>query len=66
MTIWTPNLRGREGPLYRILADALGADIEEGRLAAGARLPTHRELAEKVGVTVGTVTRAYAEAERRG
>ncbi|NTX16188.1 PLP-dependent aminotransferase family protein [Myxococcus sp. CA056] len=66
MTIWTPNLRGREGPLYRILADALGADIEEGRLAAGIRLPTHRELAEKVGVTVGTVTRAYAEAERRG
>ncbi|NTX63061.1 PLP-dependent aminotransferase family protein [Myxococcus sp. CA051A] len=66
MTIWTPNLRGREGPLYRILADALGADIEEGRLAAGTRLPTHRELAEKVGVTVGTVTRAYAEAERRG
>ncbi|AGC46425.1 GntR family transcriptional regulator [Myxococcus stipitatus DSM 14675] len=66
MTIWTPNLRGREGPLYRVIADALGADIEEGRLAAGTRLPTHRELAEKVGVTVGTVTRAYAEAERRG
>ncbi|MBZ4401402.1 PLP-dependent aminotransferase family protein [Myxococcus sp. AS-1-15] len=66
MTIWTPNLRDREGPLYRVIADALGADIEEGRLAPGTRLPTHRELAEKVGVTVGTVTRAYAEAERRG
>lgn len=66
MTSWVPELQGREGPLYRAIADALSADIEAGRLAPGTRLPTHRELAEKVGVTVGTVTRAYAEAERRG
>ncbi|MFP2906993.1 GntR family transcriptional regulator [Pyxidicoccus sp. 3LFB2] len=66
MTSWTPQLRGRDGPLYRVIADALAADIDEGRLAPGTRLPTHRELAETVGVTVGTVTRAYAEAERRG
>lgn len=66
MTSWTPELQGRSGPLYRAIADALAADIEEGRLAPGTRLPTHRELAERVGVTVGTVTRAYAEAERRG
>jgi DNA-binding transcriptional MocR family regulator len=66
MTSWTPDLQGREGPLYRAIADALAADIEQGRLAPGTRLPTHRELAERVGVTVGTVTRAYAEAERRG
>jgi DNA-binding transcriptional MocR family regulator len=66
MTSWTPDLQGRNGPLYRTIADALTADIERGRLAPGTRLPTHRELAERVGVTVGTVTRAYAEAERRG
>ncbi len=35
-------------------------------MRAGERLPTHRDLAWKLGVTVGTVTRAYAEAERRG
>ena len=35
-------------------------------LAEGAELPTHRELAGRLGVTVGTVTRGYAEAERRG
>jgi DNA-binding transcriptional MocR family regulator len=29
-------------------------------------LPTHRELAERLGVTVGTVSRAYAEAARQG
>ncbi len=66
MTSWTPELRGRSGPLYRAIADALSEDIDAGRLAPGARLPTHRELAERVGVTVGTVTRAYAEAEKRG
>jgi hypothetical protein len=66
MTSWTPDLQGRDGPLYRAIADALAADIAAGWLAPGIRLPTHRELAERVGVTVGTVTRAYAEAERRG
>ncbi|ADO73255.1 Transcriptional regulator, GntR family [Stigmatella aurantiaca DW4/3-1] len=66
MTNWTPELRGRSGPLYLAIADALAGDIAGGRLPAGTRLPTHRELAERVGVTVGTVTRAYAEAERRG
>jgi DNA-binding transcriptional MocR family regulator len=29
-------------------------------------LPTHRELADKLGVATGTITRAYTEAERRG
>ncbi|QRN97803.1 PLP-dependent aminotransferase family protein [Archangium violaceum] len=66
MTSWTPELRGRSGPLYRAIADALAEDIDAGRLTPGTRLPTHRELAERVGVTVGTVTRAYAEADKRG
>jgi len=30
------------------------------------RLPTHRDLAWKLHVTIGTVSRAYGEAERRG
>ncbi|MEO1082677.1 MAG: PLP-dependent aminotransferase family protein, partial [Acidobacteriota bacterium] len=37
-----------------------------GDLNPGDRLPTHRELAKKLGVTVGTVSRGYAEAEQRG
>ena len=35
-------------------------------MSAGDRLPTHRELAWELGVTVGTVSRAYAELERTG
>jgi DNA-binding transcriptional MocR family regulator len=63
--MWMPIRSEFQGPVYRGIADALAADIQSGRLAAGTRLPTHRELADALGVTVGTVTRAYAEAQRR-
>jgi len=66
MTIWAPDLEERSGPRYIAIADALAHDVRGGVLRPGARLPTHRELARVLGVTVGTVSRAYAEAERRG
>src|SRR5262249_18419905 len=66
MTGWLPDLTQHRGPRYRAIADALAADITSGRLATGQRLPTHRDLAYHLHVTVGTVSRAYAEAERRG
>lgn len=66
MTSWTPSLDGRQGPRYRAIADAIADDVAHGRLSIGARLPTHRDLAARLGVTVGTVTRAYSEAEKRG
>jgi DNA-binding transcriptional MocR family regulator len=66
MTIWIPDLSAFSGPRYKAIAEALATDMRSGRLKAGERLPTHRELAYRLGVTVGTVTRAYAEAQRRG
>ncbi len=66
MTNWTPSLDESSGPRYLAIADTLARDIAAGRLKAGDRLPTHRDLAWHLGVTVGTVSRAYAEAERRG
>jgi len=66
MTIWQPDLTHRIGPRYRAIADALMTDVREGRLRPGDRLPTHRDLAWRLGVTVGTVSRAYDEAQRRG
>jgi DNA-binding transcriptional MocR family regulator len=53
-------------PRYRAIADALGEQIANGELEPGERLPTHRDLAHRLGVTVGTVSRAYAELERAG
>jgi DNA-binding transcriptional MocR family regulator len=66
MTIWHPHLEGRKGPRYRAIAEALAEDLVAGALPQGSRLPTHRDLADRLGVTVGTVSRAYAEAARRG
>ncbi|MBO1318502.1 aminotransferase-like domain-containing protein [Acanthopleuribacter pedis] len=65
MTIWTPTLQDNT-PRYLALADALARDLATGRLRPGDRLPTHRELADLLGVTIGTISRGYAEAERRG
>src|SRR3546814_10552377 len=62
MTKWTPTLEA-EGPRYLAIADALARDIAAGRLKAGDRLPTHRDLAWRLGVTVGTVSRAYRSEE---
>ena len=66
MTIWQPDLGQPSGPRYLAIVDALAADLDAGRLRDGDRLPTHRDLAYRLGVTVGTVTRAYREAARRG
>ena len=66
MTNWLPDLSRHNGPRYRAIAEALAEDVRGGRLAAGTRLPTHRDLAWKLRLTIGTVSRAYAEAERRG
>lgn len=63
---WEPVLDRSAGPLYRVIADALQRDVEIGRLPNGLRLPPQRLLAERLGVDFTTVTRAYAEATRRG
>ncbi len=65
MCEWTPKLKGNSTPLYQALANALLADIASGVLKPGQRLPTHRELARKLGISIGSVTRAYREVESR-
>lgn len=63
---WQPGPLTPDRPAYVALADAIAADLARDRLAVGDRLPTHRALARALGVTIGTVARGYAEAERRG
>ncbi|NVN24290.1 PLP-dependent aminotransferase family protein [Asaia siamensis] len=64
--MWTPELKPGPAPLYERLVQSIAGDIRSGTLAPGMRLPPHRELAFRLGVSVGSVTRAYTEAERRG
>jgi DNA-binding transcriptional MocR family regulator len=65
MTSWVPPALPT-GPKYLALAESIAQAIAAGSLQEGTRLPTHRELADQLKVTVGTVSRAYAEATRRG
>ena len=63
---WMPTISEWQGPIYLRIVDALGSDIASKRLVRGQQLPTHRRLAEALGVDLTTVTRAYGEARRRG
>ncbi|MFC6671074.1 PLP-dependent aminotransferase family protein [Marinobacterium aestuariivivens] len=63
---WLPEPDRASGPLYKALVDQLARDIASGVLGPGERLPPQRLLADALQVTVGTITRAYREAERRG
>ncbi|EOD53536.1 GntR family transcriptional regulator, partial [Aeromonas molluscorum] len=56
MTIWIPELSAFEGPLYLKLVKAIEQAIGTGALTPNTRLPTHRALADQLGVTVGTIT----------
>ncbi|MCX2722130.1 PLP-dependent aminotransferase family protein [Roseibium salinum] len=66
MTNWHPEIPDGQGPLYIRLADRIAEDISTGALAAGAKLPPQRDLAYDLGVTVGTIGRAYAMIRQRG
>ncbi len=55
-----------KGPLYGRLARAIGSAIESGELAAGARLPPERPLAEALGVSRTTAVLAYRRLREKG
>jgi DNA-binding transcriptional MocR family regulator len=65
MTNWQPDLSARKGTRYEALAEAIAEAVRSGALAVGDKLPPQRDLAWKLGMTVGTVGRAYALAEQR-
>jgi DNA-binding transcriptional MocR family regulator len=66
MNEWYSDWLPHRGDVATSLADTLEQAIRSGRLAPGAQLPTHRDLSKRMGVAVSTVSRAYAEAARRG
>jgi DNA-binding transcriptional MocR family regulator len=63
---WLPTLSEVDGPRYLAFVRALENDVESGLLKPGTRLLPQRDMANLLGLSVGTVSRAYAEAEVRG
>ena len=66
MTNWMPDPAALARPAYLSLAEQFARAIERGALPAGARLVPHRKLADALGLSVQTVSRAYDELIRRG
>ncbi|PCD76773.1 PLP-dependent aminotransferase family protein [Pseudothioclava arenosa] len=65
-TSWKPDLSARSGPKYLSLVRAVREGVRSGALPAGSRLPTVRDLAWRLSVTPGTVSRAYQIATQEG
>lgn len=55
----------RDIPLYQQLVDEITAQIKNGTLPDGEKLPTVQELSDAMGVARGTVIRAYDELTQR-
>jgi len=61
--MWISRIELSKGGLrYRAIAEAIRDAIQAGDLQPGELLPTHRAMAERLGVTVGTISRAYSVA----
>lgn len=51
---------------YQRVADDLAAQIRDGHIPQGGRLPNERELADQYGVSAGTVRRAVRALREAG
>ncbi len=60
------DIAARPGPRYKAIADTLSDAVKMGTATPGTKLPPLRDLAYRLGVTVGTVSRAYTLAASRG
>lgn len=63
---WKPNLDKTTRSLYLTLAKQLEADIQNGILLPGTKLPPQRELADYLDVNVSTVSKAFKQCELKG
>lgn len=55
-----------ELPIYAQIREQLKEQILGGQIAEGSTLPSIRQLAKEVGVSVITTTRAYSDLEAEG
>ena len=55
-----------DSPIYQQIIDQIKAQVAEGEVKKGDRLPSVRELAQDLGVNVNTVYKSYRELESEG
>ncbi len=65
-TIFTLDADTIQGPKYKAVIEMLREKIATGELAVGDKLPPVRDLAWDLGMTPGTVARAYQDATSQG
>lgn len=66
-TEWTPALARKKGQTkHASLTEQIIADVDSGKLKPLDQMPTHRDLARALGLSVQTVSLSYKEAERLG
>lgn len=63
---WKPRLSESAGLIHERMVAAVTQDLFAGTIPPGARMPTHRQVAGQLGISIGTVTRAYAVLQRQG
>ncbi|MFN7024888.1 MAG: PLP-dependent aminotransferase family protein [Pseudorhizobium sp.] len=64
---WRPSLAKKKGVTkHAALTERIIADIDAGVLKPMDRMPTHRDLARALDLSVQTVSLSYKEAERLG
>ena len=61
---WRDAMSEMPGPAYAQIVDLLRQDLRAGLLMPGDALPSHRELAQQLGINFTTVTRGYEEAKK--
>lgn len=57
--MWYPDCETLRSPLHASLAAAIEQAILTEKLPAGSRLPPHRKMADRLGLSVHTVSKAY-------
>ncbi len=65
-TIWPPSFTDTRDPKYIVLIQSLRTAVRSGQLEPGYKMPPVRELAWQLGITPGTVARAYKMAVDEG
>ena len=65
-TIWLPDLSSTKESKYIVLVQSMRGAIRSGVLKPGYKMPPVRDMAWKLGITPGTVARAYKIAAEEG